>query len=288
MVYPAVSANSAPVAARKPVSLPRLAAMHAAGEPIAMLTCYDASFATLLDRAGVDIILIGDSLGNVIQGEVSTLPVTLEHIVYHTECVLRGLRRAGGTTWVMADLPYGSYHESNAQAYASCARLMRAGAHMVKIEGVAENNAWVIDTIRFLSERGIPVCAHVGLTPQSVHQLGGYRVQGKDDASAARLLADAHAMQQAGARLLLMEMVPGPLATQLTQELSIPTIGIGAGNGCSGQVLVLHDMLGVFPGKPARFVKNFMNGAPDIETAVRNYVSEVKSRTFPGDEHTYA
>jgi 3-methyl-2-oxobutanoate hydroxymethyltransferase len=284
---PESSPASAP-AARKQVTLPRLTEMHAKGEKIVVLTCYDASFAALQDRAGVDIILIGDSLGNVIQGETSTLPVTLEEMVYHTRCVVRGLRNAGGTAWVMGDLPYGSYHESHAQAYASAAALMRAGAQMVKIEAARDKNQWMIDTVRFLSERGIPVCAHFGLTPQSVHQLGGYRVQGKSEAGAALLRADALAAQEAGAAMLLFEMVPAAVAAAITQEVKIPVIGIGAGAGCSGQVLVIYDMLGVFPGKQARFVKNFMIGAPSIEAAVRTYVEAVKSATFPQAEHAFS
>jgi len=285
MSYPTVTPETAP--ARKPVTLPRLLAMHENGEKIAVLTCYDASFAALLERCAVDVILVGDSLGNVLQGEVSTLPVTLEQMVYHTACVARGVRNCGGGLWIIGDLPFGSYHESHAQAYASSAALMRAGAQMIKIEGTRDNNLWLADTIRFLSDRGIPVCAHLGLTPQSVHQLGGYRVQGKGAAGAAQLRADALAMQEAGARMLVLEMVPGTLATALTAELEIPVIGIGAGAGCSGQVLVLHDMLGIYPGKAARFVKNFMTGAASIDDAVRSYVQAVKTGSFPQAEHTY-
>lgn len=288
MSYPTVtSGTSGSAPARKPMTLPRLLAMHASGEKIAVLTCYDASFAALLDRCGVDVLLIGDSLGNVLQGELSTLPVTLEQMAYHTACVARGVRNSGGTAWIVGDLPFGSYHESHAQAYASAATLMRAGAQMIKIEGAHDNNQWLADTIRFLSDRGIPVCAHLGLTPQSVHQLGGYRVQGKGQAGAAQLRADAVAMQAAGARMLILEMVPGPLAAALTAELTIPVIGIGAGVGCSGQVLVLHDMLGIYPGKPARFVKNFMAGAANIDAAITAYVEAVRTGNFPQAEHTY-
>lgn len=272
---------------RKAVTLPRLAEMHAKGEKIAMLTAYDASFAALLDRAGADVLLVGDSLGNVLQGRASTLPVTLEHMVYHTECVARGLADARGTAWLVGDLPFGSYHESLAQAYASSAALMRAGAQMVKLEAARDQNQWMIDTVRFLSDRGIPVCAHFGFTPQSVNILGGYRVQGKGEAAAARLRADALAAQEAGAAMLLFEMVPAAIAAAITQEVRIPVIGIGAGPGTSGQVLVMHDLLGVFPGKPPRFVRNFMEGASSIEEAIRNYVAAVKDSSFPAAEHSF-
>ena len=287
MPYPTVSPADGPPA-RKNVTLPRLQEMHASGEKIAMLTCYDASFAALFDRAGVDVVLVGDSLGNVLQGQRTTIPVTLEQMVYHTQCVARGLRNAYGTAWIVGDLPYGTYQESFAQAYASSAALMRAGAHMVKLEAARDKNQWMIDTVRFLSERGIPVCAHFGLTPQSLHVLGGYRVQGKGEEAAARLRADALAAQEAGASMLLFEMVPAPLAAAITKDVHIPVIGIGAGAGTSGQVLVMHDMLGVYPGKTARFVKNFMDGAGTIEDAIRAYVAAVKGGQFPGPEHSFA
>ena len=286
MSYPTVNPGPTP-ATRKPLTLPRLLEMHASGEKIAVLTCYDASFAALLDRAGVEVLLIGDSLGNVLQGETSTLPVTLEQIAYHTTCVARGMRNARGTAWIVGDLPFGSYHESHAQAYASAATLMRAGAQMIKLEGTRQHNQWVNETIEFLTHRGVPVCAHLGLTPQSVSQLGGYRVQGKGQEAEAQLRADALAVERAGANMLVLEMVPGPVAAAITAELKIPVIGIGAGANCSGQVLVLHDMLGIFPGKPARFVKNFMNGADSIEAAISAYVSAVKTGAFPAAEHTY-
>jgi 3-methyl-2-oxobutanoate hydroxymethyltransferase len=281
-MYPTV-AGDAPQAPRKPVTLATLAAMRARDEKIAMLTCYDASFAALLDQCGVDILLIGDSLGNVVQGQSSTLPVTLDHIVYHTECVVRGNK----TAWVLADLPWGSYHESPAQAYASAARLMAAGAQMVKVEGMDGRTSWMSDIVAFLSERGIPVCAHMGLTPQFVHALGGYRVQGKDESSAAHLKQQARVMRDAGANMLLYEMVPAALAAEITADVDIPTIGIGAGAGCSGQVLVLHDMLNVFPGRKARFVRNFMEGAANIQEAVQAYVRAVKDGSFPAPEHAY-
>jgi 3-methyl-2-oxobutanoate hydroxymethyltransferase len=281
-MYPTVTGGDTP-APRKALTLPQLAAMRQRGEKIAMVTCYDASFAALLDDCGVDVLLIGDSLGNVVQGRSSTLPVSLEHMVYHTECVARGNK----TAWVLADLPWGSYHESPAQAYASAARLMAAGAHMVKLEGVDGKTPWATQTVAFLAERGVPVCAHIGLTPQFVHALGGYRVQGKDAASAAHLKQQARALEDAGATMLLYEMVPATLAAEITAAASVPTIGIGAGPDCSGQVLVLHDMLNVFPGRKARFVRNFMEGAGSIQEAVQAYVRAVKDGTFPAQEHMY-
>ncbi len=262
----------------KPLKLHDFARMHAAGEKISVLTCYDASFASLLDRCGVEVLLVGDSLGNVLQGHSSTLPVTLDDMVYHTACVARGTKRA----FIMSDLPFGSYQESPEQAMNSAAQLMAAGAQMVKLEG----GAYMAETVRFLVERGVPVCAHIGLTPQSVHQLGGYRVQGKDQAGAAVLKGDALALEAAGAAMLVMEMVPGAVATDITNSLTTTaTIGIGAGAGCDGQVLVLHDMLGIFPGRKARFVKNFMEGAASIDDAVKAYVAAVKDGSFPAPEH---
>jgi 3-methyl-2-oxobutanoate hydroxymethyltransferase len=266
-------------APRKAVTLPRLRDMHAKGEPIAMLTCYDASFAALLDTCGVDCVLIGDSLGMVIQGERSTLPVTLEHVAYHTRCVANTLRSA----WLIADMPFGSYQGSPQAAFDAAAKLMAAGSQMVKLEG----GAWLASTIAFLVERGVPVCAHLGLTPQSIHALGGYRIQGKTDAAAEQLKRDARAVQDAGATMLVLELIPAAVATEVTKLLSIPTIGIGAGNQCSGQVLVLHDMLDVFPGKKPRFVRNFMDGSPSIRAAIETYVAAVKARTFPAPEHAY-
>ena len=264
--------------ARKPVSLPRLREMHTQGEKIAMLTAYDATFAAVADAAGVDCILVGDSLGMVCQGLGSTVSVTLDAMRHHTEGVANGLRRAQGTAWLIADLPFGSYHESKEQALRSAAVLMQAGAHMVKLEG----GGWTLDTVRFLVERGIPVCAHLGLTPQTVHALGGYRVQGKTEESAALLRREASALQDAGASLLVLEMVPATLALEVTQLLThCPTIGIGAGNGTSGQVLVLHDMLGMNLGKMARFVHNFLDGAAGVRGAMHAYVRAVKNGSFP-------
>jgi 3-methyl-2-oxobutanoate hydroxymethyltransferase len=271
---PAVPAK--PVA--KAVTVPALQAMRAAGLKISMLTCYDASFASLMDRCGVEMLLVGDSLGMVCAGHSSTLPVTLDEMVYHTASVARGNKNAV----LVADLPFGSYPTKEA-AFASSAALMRAGAHMVKIEG----GAWLAETVAFLVERGIPVCAHIGLTPQFVHQLGGFKVQGKTDAGADRLKNDALALQAAGAAVILLEAVPAALGKETTDMLQVPTIGIGAGPDCSGQVLVMHDMLGVFPGHKARFVKNFMEGQTSIEGAVSAYVGAVRDGSFPGIEHCF-
>ena len=260
---------------RKPITLHRLRAMHSAGEKIAMLTCYDASFARLLDAAGVDVMLVGDSLGMVLQGFESTLPVTLETMVHHTESVSRGNQHA----WVVADLPFGSYQASPEQALHSAARLMQAGAHMVKLEG----GGWTAPLVRLMSERGIPVCAHLGLTPQSVHALGGYRVQGRDDAAADLVRRHAQELAEAGAAMLVVELMPSALGLMLAQALPIPVIGIGAGADCGGQVLVLHDMLGITGGKLPRFVRNFMLEGGSVEDAVRRYVVAVKDGSFPDE-----
>ena len=256
-----------------------LVKMKAAGEKIAMLTCYDASFAQACDVAGIDSILIGDSLGMVVQGHDSTLPVTVEHIAYHITCVARGCKRP----LIIGDLPFGSFQESPQMAYRNAVTLMSAGAQMVKLEGGVD----IAETTRFLTSRGIPVCAHVGLTPQSVHQLGGYRVQGKGDAGAAQLLADAIAQQDAGAALIVLEAIPAALAAEATAKLSSPTIGIGAGKDCSGQVLVMHDMLDVAASRKPRFVRNFMAGQDSITGAFAAYVAAVRDGSFPGPEHCY-
>ena len=262
----------------KAVTVPALLAKRAAGDKIAMLTCYDASFASLMDRCGVEILLIGDSLGMVCAGHDSTLPVTVADMVYHTASVARGNKNA----LVLADMPFGSYGNPQ-QACDSAVQLMRAGAHMVKIEG----GAWLADTVRLLVERGIPVCAHIGLTPQFVHQLGGFKVQGKTGEGAERLKNDALALQAAGAAVVLLEAVPAALGREVTEMLSVPTIGIGAGPDCSGQVLVMHDLLGVFPGRKARFVRNFMDGQTSIDAAVMAYVAAVKDGSFPAPEHCF-
>lgn len=263
----------------KPVTLSTLKAMRERGEKIAVLTGYDAGFARVMDEAGVDVILVGDSLGMVVQGQTSTLPVKLSEMSYHTRCVARGVMRA----FIVADLPFATYQQSPEQAFASAAKLMAAGAHMVKLEG----GAVMVETVAFLVSRGIPVCAHLGLLPQSVNQLGGYRVQGRDEAAAQQLLSDARAMEKSGAGLLVLEAIPARLAAEVTQTLSIPTIGIGAGPDCSGQVLVLYDMLGLYP-HPPKFSKNFMPGADSIAGALTAYVQAVKSGGFPLPEHGFA
>jgi 3-methyl-2-oxobutanoate hydroxymethyltransferase len=276
---------ASPVAARKPISLPRLNELRARGEKITMLTAYDATFAAVADAAGVECILVGDSLGMVCQGLASTVGVTLETMRYHTESVVRGLQRVQGTAWVIGDLPFGTYHESKEQALRSASVLMQAGAHMVKLEG----GGWTTETVRFLVERGIPVCAHLGLTPQTVHALGGYRVQGRDDAGAAELRREALALQDSGATMLVLEMVPEALSTALTKELlRCHTIGIGAGNGTAGQVLVMHDMLGINLGKNPKFVRNFMIGQANVQAAMAAYVAAVKDGSFPVNaEHAW-
>jgi 3-methyl-2-oxobutanoate hydroxymethyltransferase len=269
---------ASPLPPRKPVSLPRLQDMRERGEKITMLTAYDATFAAVADSAGVECLLVGDSLGMVCQGLSSTVGVTLDTMCYHVESVTRGLRRVQGTAWVIGDLPFGSYHESKEQSIRSASALLHAGAHMVKLEG----GGWTTETVRFLVERGIPVCAHLGLTPQTVHALGGYRVQGRSDADALRLKRDALELQDAGAAMLVLEMVPAALATEVTQQLvRCHTIGIGSGHGTAGQVLVMHDMLGVNLGKTPKFVRNFMAGQTGVKQAMAAYVQAVKDGSFP-------
>lgn len=265
-------------ASRKAIRIPALAALRAKGEKITMLTCYDASFAALMDRCGVEILLVGDSLGTVSQGHNSTLPVSINDIAYHTACVARGNQ----TALLIADMPFGTYGTPES-AFGHAVQLMQAGAQAVKLEG----GAWLAETVRFLTERAVPVCAHIGLTPQSVHQLGGNKVQGKTAEGAEKLKIDALALQAAGASLIVLEAIPSTLGKEVTELLTIPTIGIGAGQDCSGQVLVMHDMLGVFPGHRPRFVRNFMEGQTGIDGAVNAYVTAVKNKTFPAAEHCY-
>ena len=261
----------------KQLSITELTAMKRAGEKICCLTAYDASFSALLDRAGIDIILIGDSLGMVIQGHSSTIPVGVEDMVYHTRCVSLARKRA----FVLADLPFASYASLD-QAVRNAARLMQAGgAQMVKLEGAK------IDVIECLVDQGIPVCGHLGLLPQSVNRLGGYKVQGRESAEAQKILEDAVAIERAGAGLLILECVPALLAAEITQNLSIPVIGIGAGIDCDGQVLVLYDMLNISVGNRPRFSKNFMAEAESIEDAVQRYHHAVKLQQFPSTEHCY-
>ena len=269
----------APATPAARLSVPALAAMAQEGTKIAMLTAYDASFAALAERAGIDVLLVGDSLGMVIQGHDSTLPVTLADVLYHTRCVAAGCRRP----LIIADLPFGSYQASPAQAYAASAAALQAGAQMVKLEG----GAWLAPTVAFLTTRGIPVCGHIGLQPQSVNALGGYRVQGKTAEAAAALLTDAHALVAAGASLLVVECVPRVLGEALTREAGAPVIGIGAGPACSGQVLVMYDALGIGVRRPARFVRNFMAGRDGVDAALAAYCAAVKEGSFPGPEHCF-
>ena len=262
----------------KSVTVPALARLKAEKQPITMLTAYDASFARLVDQAGVDCVLVGDSLGNVIQGHDSTLPVSVDHMVYHVGAVRRGLSRA----LLLADLPFLSYHD-RATAMNSAGQLMRAGAQMVKLEG----GSTVVPTVAELVAQGIPVCGHLGLTPQHVHQLGGYRVQGRDAKLARVLLDDARALASAGAGLLVLECVPSALAAEVASALEIPVIGIGAGVDVDGQVLVLYDVLGISAGHRPRFVRNFMDQARDIPDALERFVTDVRERRFPAPEHSY-
>ncbi|OEY66511.1 3-methyl-2-oxobutanoate hydroxymethyltransferase [Marinobacter sp. X15-166B] len=248
------------------------------GQAFAALTSYDATFAHVVSEAGVDVILIGDSLGMVLQGHDSTLPVTMEEICYHVQSVAKGNRGA----LIMADMPFMSYGTTEA-ALANAAELMRSGAHMVKLEGTD----WMVETITALSERGVPVCAHLGLTPQFVNKFGGYKVQGRGDKQAELMIEHACQLEAAGADVILLECVPAPLAARITQAVKAPVIGIGAGADTDGQVLVLHDMLGVTMGRTPRFVKNFLAENDSIQAAVAAYVDEVRQRTFPGEEHTF-
>ena len=259
--------------ARKPITLHRLRQLHASGEKLTMLTCYDATFARVLDDAGVEMLLVGDSLGMVLQGKSSTVPVTLDEMAYHVRSVAAGNK----TAWVIGDMPFATYQQSPSQAMQSAAVLMQAGAQMVKLEG----GGWTAETVHFLTERGVPVCGHLGLTPQSVHALGGYRIQGKTDEAASVLRRHAKELSDAGAAMIVFELIPSALAAEITRLLPIPTIGIGAGVDCSGQVLVLHDMLGITRGRLPRFVKNFMQGYASIDEGVAAYVVEVKSEQFP-------
>jgi 3-methyl-2-oxobutanoate hydroxymethyltransferase len=275
------TSQSEPVAARKPVTLHRLREMHKAGEKITMLTAYDATFARLLDGAGVDCLLVGDSLGMVLQGQSSTVPVTLDEMVYHTRCVARGNQSA----WVVGDLPFGSYQENREQALRSSVALMQAGAQMVKLEG----GGWTADTVRFLTERGIPVCAHLGLTPQSVHALGGYRIQGRDEAGAETMRRHAKELADAGAAMMVLELMPSSVAAQVQADNpGVMTIGIGAGQATAGQVLVVYDMLRLTRGKLPRFARDFTAEGGSIEDAIRRYVLAVKDGSFPDEKlHSY-
>ena len=270
------------------MNLDALNQMVARDEKIVMLTCYDATFAKLMELAGVDILLVGDSLGMVLQGAENTLNVSMHHMTYHTKSVAAG----APNTFIIADMPLGSYEHDDQAAYKNAEWLIRSGAHMVKFEGGGAR----VKTARYLVEHGIPVCAHLGFTPQSVNQLGGYKIQGKTPESAQRIIDDAKAMADAGASFVLLEMVPAALAKQITESIEVPTIGIGAGVDCSGQVLVLQDLIGIYTGsaskpvaqhKSPRFIRNFLKDTNSIQTAVENYVKAVKDKTFPALEHSY-
>ncbi len=269
---------------RPGMNVPKLVAMKQAGEKIAMMTAYDYSFGQIMDAAGIDIVLVGDSLGMVVQGHSSTLPVTLSDIAYHTQTVARGVKKA----LLLADLPLLSYATLE-RALVASETVLRAGAQMVKLEGAGP----MVDVIAGLSMRDVAVCAHLGLTPQSLHKLGGFKVQGRDQKARARLLADAKSVQDAGADLLVLECVPSEVAAEITAALTIPTIGIGAGVECDGQVLVVFDALGIGFGRRPRFVHNFLEelgatgSAISVLAGVQNYVKAVKGKTFPGPEHGY-
>lgn len=275
-----VSYASAPPTRRRPTTIPTVHELHRSGTPIVMVTAYDATFARLLDDAGVDILLVGDSLGMVIQGLPDTLGVTLEHVIYHSQAVARGAKHAH----IVADMPFMTYQVSPEDALRNAGRLLAEGrAHAVKLEGGQS----VAPTIERLVAAGIPVMAHVGLTPQSVHALGGFRVQGRTDAQARRVLEDARAVADAGAYALVLEGIPGPLAEEVTAAVPIPTIGIGAGVGCGGQVLVCYDMLGMAPDFRPRFVRRYDEWFERGTRAVRAFCDDVRARRFPGPEHTF-
>ncbi|WP_131913809.1 3-methyl-2-oxobutanoate hydroxymethyltransferase [Celerinatantimonas diazotrophica] len=260
------------------ITITKLAAMKAAGEKIATLTAYDSSFAHLFDDAGIDALLIGDSLGMVVQGHSSTLPVNVDDIAYHTQAVARGCKNA----LILADMPFMSM-PSLEKTLLNAATLMRAGANMVKIEG----GQWLCETIQALVERAVPVCVHMGLTPQSVHLFGGYKVQGRSAQQAADFIAQAKAVEKAGAQLLVVECVPASLGKALSEALTIPVIGIGAGAQTDGQILVMHDMLGITPGKLPKFAKNYMAQANSIPDAIGQYIQEVRQGSFPSSEHIF-
>jgi 3-methyl-2-oxobutanoate hydroxymethyltransferase len=264
----------------RPMTVPDLLAMKAAGRRIVMLTCYDAAFARLLEQAEVDVLLVGDSVNQVLAGQETTLSATLDQMIYHAASVRRGARRA----LVFVDLPFLTYQVSPTEAIRNAGRVLQeSGAHGVKLEGGRP----MAETVRALVDRGIPVIGHLGLTPQSVHALGGYRVQGRDASTAERLLADAHALEEAGACSIVLELLPAALAKRITAALTIPTIGIGAGAGCDGQVLVLHDMLGLNEMFNPKFLKRYAELGEAVRTAVRSYAADVRDGTYPGPEHSF-
>jgi 3-methyl-2-oxobutanoate hydroxymethyltransferase len=264
---------------RPPVTVATLARMKAEGEKIASLTCYDASYAVLVDEAGADVVLVGDSLGMVIQGHDTTVPVTLDHVVYHCRAVAKGLYRP----FLMADMPFMTY-TSRETALQNAVRLMQeGGAKMVKLEG----GAGQVEIVEFLASHDIPVCAHLGLKPQSVHKTGGFRVQGREDAAAQRMKRDAKALEEAGADVILLECIPAALGAEITAELHAPVIGIGAGPDTDGQILVLYDVLDITPGRKPRFVQNFMKGHDSHSAALHAFVEAVKQRSYPAPEHCF-
>jgi len=264
----------------KPVTLDTLRRMKASGEKIACLTAYDASFGAVVDQAGMDFVLVGDSLGMVVQGHDTTVPVTLDDMIYHSRCVARGVRRA----FLVTDMPFGSYSLPE-PAFANAARLMQEGAaKMVKLEG----GALQVRIVEFLASRDIAVCAHIGLTPQSIHKLGGFKVQGREERAAKQMLADAHALQEAGADIVLLECVPSSLGAAITAALSVPVIGIGAGPDTDGQILVLYDILDVTPGRKPRFARNYLDGAGSVANAIAAYVASVKEGSYPAPEHCFS
>jgi 3-methyl-2-oxobutanoate hydroxymethyltransferase len=275
-----VYAQKANAPARKPVTVPSLRAMKAEGRRIVMLTAYDATFAAQLEMAGVDVALVGDSLGMVIQGHSSTLPVTLDHMVYHTSIVARGV----SATLLIADLPFMADRDVAHALEAGAQLVGEGGAAMVKIEGASPH---ILEAISALVERAIPVCAHLGLTPQSVHKFGGFRIQGREQEAADRLVAQAEAVEAAGADLLVLEGIPTSLGERITRAVSIPTIGIGAGPHCDGQVLVIQDMLGITPGKRPKFSKDFLAGRDSVAAAIAAYAEDVRSGAFPAPEHCF-
>ena len=268
------------VPARKPVTVPGLRAMKAQGRPIVMLTAYDASFAAQIEVAGVDVALVGDSLGMVVQGHRSTLPVTLEDMVYHTRAVARGLH----ATLLIADLPFMADRDASHTLEAAARLVGEAGAAAVKIEGASPH---ILEAIAALAARAVPVCAHLGLTPQSVHKFGGFRIQGREQEAADRMLAEALAVQSAGADLMVLEGVPSALGERISRAVEIPVVGIGAGPRCDGQVLVIYDMLGITPGRRPKFSKDFLVGRGSVAEAIAAFAADVRSGAFPAPEHCF-
>lgn len=263
----------------KPITLPGMVKMKQAKEKIACLTAYDASFAALLDMAGVDVVLVGDTLGNVIQGHATTVPVTVDDVVYHTRNVARGLKRA----FLISDMPFASY-PTPALALANAARMMQeGGAKMVKLEGSGHQ----AEIVSYLNENGVPVCAHLGLRPQLIHKLGGYSVQGRKAKAARQMVEDAQLLEKSGADMILLELIPKDLAAEITAAVEVPVIGIGAGPKVDGQILVLYDMLDITPGRKPKFARNFMQGAGSVAEGVAAYVKAVKDKSYPAPEHSF-